>query len=1106
LVDKVPGLGRSITSGATTEADSTLTKTNRMNRQQTLHRPQMGSSLPQKRFSLNENQMIQTAAASLGNVGALISNTEHEAESETCHPVVSKLYIPEIELEKVVLFAGNETIGLVKLLMMSYISKQRQGILENEYAIVINHECVHDERQSIIDFTIQTETNVPTTDMLYIKLLCLTHEIIDEKFLHKQPNELGRFEIRIYSYSKHRYKNRILIISQWGTEVFLGLLSGKNKEKFSVSLSNIKQIHVDLEDCLLSINFKKKSDVVNFEARFIKTADLEEAKGIIGTVMQDKYVANKQNFDRTVKKLRTMTSIRIDDRPSSIEVPSKDIKVEEDANSKRIESQGTYEVERSNSAESDHYYKVKKYNRFGIKQSRVIRLSYAEFHMEVFDPKPGGNKRILSFADIKDFKIPTDQPLCIKMIPFERHGRSTLYKFSERDHVRDFLRVVNKIRSAIGVNRLSKDVSGNLVGVREAANRQRAGSQPTRVLTKVFTMNNEPVVYKFPAKQEKALQKIPRYIMVKLDEGIVQVLRKSESISKSFKIQEIHNIETDYENPYKIKLVYGKVRKVLSLIFLTMHSKARFTSLIYSAMKPELVKTDPKAELPKINLKVLNITWNVGDMGPTDIRQVIPNPEKYDIICIALQENMKKSVWLQEIQSKLEAHQFSILLYISMWEMMLVVFIKYNHLRYITNIETGSKSTGLAKFIGNKGGVLGSFKYFHTTFGFVCSHLKAGPNRAAGRNSHFREISNAIRVGKKHMEPIMQFSCFFWLGDLNYRINDNFDYIVNKFNEEGEKAVPELLKIEEMYDIKKNNEAFANFEEMPISFIPTYRLLRSTPVWSRKKDQCPSWCDRILWAQQPTCKLNPISYDSMPEVYGSDHRPVLAEFDVEVQAPFFAGNITNADILLIEFDHLSFTVTPSLLLDPSFASLRLTFENEFVDSSASIRKDIPSAPSTVTWEQAFLPVLELPWADKRFVARQTVSVLLWATLVDTYQEVLLGTAYLSLEPLRQSNSFSFDSKIFRLGREIGLATGIVNCDSQPIDISEETVPSDEDDDEEISDEEVASKVRKDRNVTVMRRAHRLSTQDVLKEFKRMSEISHEGVPIILEEEDESTLL
>ena len=53
-------------------------------------------------------------------------------------------------------------------------------------------------------------------------------------------------------------------------------------------------------------------------------------------------------------------------------------------------------------------------------------------------------------------------------------------------------------------------------------------------------------------------------------------------------------------------------------------------------------------------------------------------------------------------------------------------------------------------------------------------------------------------------------------------------------------------------------------------------------VYHNKKDQSPSYCDRILWKNNTTDAVDVKGYDAYHDVYGSDHRPVTLSMDIKM--------------------------------------------------------------------------------------------------------------------------------------------------------------------------------------------------------------------------------
>ena len=68
----------------------------------------------------------------------------------------------------------------------------------------------------------------------------------------------------------------------------------------------------------------------------------------------------------------------------------------------------------------------------------------------------------------------------------------------------------------------------------------------------------------------------------------------------------------------------------------------------------------------------------------------------------------------------------------------------------------------------------------------------------------------------------------------------------------------------------------------------------------------PSWCDRILWKAYPEQRLMVNSYDWVPQLQHSDHRPVFATFVLSVPKPISPLSFSTVRIVLYRYDDLYF--------------------------------------------------------------------------------------------------------------------------------------------------------------------------------------------------------
>jgi len=127
----------------------------------------------------------------------------------------------------------------------------------------------------------------------------------------------------------------------------------------------------------------------------------------------------------------------------------------------------------------------------------------------------------------------------------------------------------------------------------------------------------------------------------------------------------------------------------------------------------------------------------------------------------------------------------------------------------------------------------------------------------------------------------------FIFGDLNYRINQPNE-VVRGACESGQqeklKEYDELMLAFKYFkqSIDPAHYLYKEYTEGEITFPPTYKYDRLSNAYdTSKKQRVPSWCDRILWKESH--KVRQLHQDSVQGVMFSDHKPVLAQFEVYTQ-------------------------------------------------------------------------------------------------------------------------------------------------------------------------------------------------------------------------------
>lgn len=186
---------------------------------------------------------------------------------------------------------------------------------------------------------------------------------------------------------------------------------------------------------------------------------------------------------------------------------------------------------------------------------------------------------------------------------------------------------------------------------------------------------------------------------------------------------------------------------------------------------------------------------------------------------------------------------------------------------------------------------------------FVCSHFTAGQSCVRERNDDYNDILKGLKFSDGR--SVSQHDYVFWCGDFNYRINLAGPEIKRLVSQS---AWLDLLRSDQMLQERQAGNIFRGFHEGLIRFAPTYKYdLYCDDYDTSEKARSPAWTDRILWSRnrcafpcldQHGVKSTEVSEAKLEEwarsdsnylvVYNrselktSDHRPVAAVFDVDV--------------------------------------------------------------------------------------------------------------------------------------------------------------------------------------------------------------------------------
>ncbi|ODV60023.1 phosphoinositide 5-phosphatase INP54 [Ascoidea rubescens DSM 1968] len=207
---------------------------------------------------------------------------------------------------------------------------------------------------------------------------------------------------------------------------------------------------------------------------------------------------------------------------------------------------------------------------------------------------------------------------------------------------------------------------------------------------------------------------------------------------------------------------------------------------------------------------------------------------------------------------------------------------------------------------------LNTTKNEKTILTFLACHLTAneGSLNWEKRNKDLQYIFNYLKFDDSFTSLIDDSHCFI-MGDLNYRATANIfninDIANINFNDLDIPNLPlnTILNLKNQYNnnlldnydqsffnrkdeltiSKNNNKILSNFDEPPINFKPTYKFIINSNEYTKKR--IPSWCDRILYLSYQNNDNREVisSYDSVPNVHLSDHKPVYLDITIPNTPP-----------------------------------------------------------------------------------------------------------------------------------------------------------------------------------------------------------------------------
>ena len=333
--------------------------------------------------------------------------------------------------------------------------------------------------------------------------------------------------------------------------------------------------------------------------------------------------------------------------------------------------------------------------------------------------------------------------------------------------------------------------------------------------------------------------------------------------------------------------------------------------------------------IPREKLTILCITWNVGGI-PSDhnynIKDLLTqnifykNYKSPDIIVIGLQEIVELDIinvlnintneenvndWTKNINSTIDhlfPYTYKLSAILHLIGLYCICFTKSQLKHKIKIVDTNVIKTGLFGTLGNKGYITLSIKYNNKIFiSFAISHFEAGTNSNEERIDTLKQILNT--KNEYNGERFRKADFYFVLGDLNFRIDTSFEEAINLISYKDYKK---LIKYDQFYSSWKRDGDLSIIREGEINFPPTYKYEQGTNnfVGDSENTRIPSWTDRILFSNKKN--IRNLNYSYIPSLMYSDHRPVQAAFEIDIDNYNINSNQNNNNSNMNNYNNINY--------------------------------------------------------------------------------------------------------------------------------------------------------------------------------------------------------
>lgn len=307
----------------------------------------------------------------------------------------------------------------------------------------------------------------------------------------------------------------------------------------------------------------------------------------------------------------------------------------------------------------------------------------------------------------------------------------------------------------------------------------------------------------------------------------------------------------------------------------------------------------------------------------------------------------------------------------------------------------------------------------------------------------FRAESRYNSVVSENSVPVnlLDHDVVFWVGDLNYRLDELEGEKVCELI--SEKNYKQLIAHDQLIKSIKGGEAFQGFEELPLNFDPTYKYNTFNNEYARDEEEeqalkrTPAWTDRILWRDRIRSlprDFTSSSASSSPsaenkdangsgngngngkaangsesslgekvrgggdglrvsdyrrhEIFSSDHRPVSAVFDIDVNTVDVEKRNEIVDGIHRSLRKLQNLVRPRISLSTTVIDLGLVeFSKPTTAPTPLVIRNLGHVPVQVKiGDDEFPEWLQVEDNQQRTIAPSSEAVIHFKALVDADTE------------------------------------------------------------------------------------------------------------------------